>query len=888
MARFEFSGVPDLSPTGAPSGDYENITASPAAFGAQKARALQTLGQGVENVGEAGFNVLKFHNKIASDYEQTNTFQDVDKMLYGDPSKSTPGADGKPVPDLGFMGLTGRDAADRREDTIKAIEERRQQGRNNLSSPEAQLEYDNSTKRYVQNAYNQIGRHSETQYKSWAADSNETGANQARNDFVRNLDNPQGNEAAARYIQFREQQAQVKYGNDPQIMAGVKENARRDLLKAHVDAVAVHDAPGAMKILEKPANKDLAGDQFDNMYRGLEARANKQLGDRAGASALDKARTGTPSNFETPQGIPRVAPRLVSQAETGDPNLGPRALGNISRDAGGTKSYGFTGLNSGSGSLAQFVREYGAQFGLRGSLGSPGFDAQWHAASTEQTKEFRDAQLKFFADHDVATVRRDLRSVGIPENITGDPRVMTYFADRHVQMGNLALSQAGYAWDRANGDVPTFLRNMTAIDGRPENLQSNFRTAIATGVYGPAGHATRLRTRLNGALAAGSEEGEGGTDEVTPAAFVPGQTGQSPAAAAPAGESPPTQRVSVSQPTVAASIRPNAYQNLRDNPELRNNPEAFARAETVVHQQLQAEHLAEEQTTQTKKAANDDAAGDFTTELLNAQTSSKPDYIGMSNRIANDPRLDFKTKHELSQWVSDAAGGHAERTYGPGFWDIYKQIHAPAGDPGKITDPSQIYDKVRPGGPLTIAGADKAIAEIRGAKTPEGEAEAQMKKQFFEHVARPQITFTDEQLKIKDQKGDENFLKFLAAATTVYDKGKASGLTAAQLLDPESKDYVGRIIENFKAPAAERFADHLEDKGPGLFSRIGNAILAPFHVETPAAPAPFDPQSVKALPDLKAAYDKRQITAAQAREMAIARGWARAPQSAAPQVPTGP
>jgi hypothetical protein len=196
---------------------------------------------------------------------------------------------------------------------------------------------------------------------------------------------------------------------------------------------------------------------------------------------------------------------------------------------------------------------------------------------------------------------------------------------------------------------------------------------------------------------------------------------------------------------------------------------------------------------------------------------------------------------------------------------------------------SQLYGMVRPGGPLTVAGVDKLRTEIAGAKTPEGEAEAQMKKQFFEHVARPQITFTDPDLKLRDPKGDENFLKFMAQATALYDKGKASGLTAAQLLDPESKDYVGRIIENFKSPAAERFADRVEDK-PGIFSRLGSAIMAPFHVETLAAPAPFDSQSVKALPDLKAAYDKRQITAAQAREIAISRGWARAP-AAAPQVP---
>jgi hypothetical protein len=54
--------------------------------------------------------------------------------------------------------------------------------------------------------------------------------------------------------------------------------------------------------------------------------------------------------------------------------------------------------------------------------------------------------------------------------------------------------------------VPRFLRNMNKIDGTPQNLQANFHSAIASGVYSPAGHATRLDTRLNGALAATGDQ----------------------------------------------------------------------------------------------------------------------------------------------------------------------------------------------------------------------------------------------------------------------------------------------------------------------------------------------------------------------------------------------
>lgn len=202
-------------------------------------------------------------------------------------------------------------------------------------------------------------------------------------------------------------------------------------------------------------------------------------------------------------GGPMDATAVIAQAETGDPTLGPRALGNISPDKGGSRSYGFMGLNSGSGSAAAFQRQYGAQFGLTAEPGTPQFDAQWKAAAANKTDAFRSAQLQYFSSNVQPNVGASLVRRGIPAQTVADPRVQTYFADRAVQMDTLGLDGAKEAWANARGDVPAFLRNMNAIDARPENLASNFRSTLATGVYSERGHATRLATRLNGALAAG-------------------------------------------------------------------------------------------------------------------------------------------------------------------------------------------------------------------------------------------------------------------------------------------------------------------------------------------------------------------------------------------------
>jgi hypothetical protein len=74
MSRFEFEPVPTVAPTGAPGNDYQSIpAATPEAFGALKARAEQTLGQGVENASEAGLSVLTARQRLNNEITDNDT-----------------------------------------------------------------------------------------------------------------------------------------------------------------------------------------------------------------------------------------------------------------------------------------------------------------------------------------------------------------------------------------------------------------------------------------------------------------------------------------------------------------------------------------------------------------------------------------------------------------------------------------------------------------------------------------------------------------------------------------------------------------------------------------------------------------------------------------------
>jgi hypothetical protein len=207
-----------------------------------------------------------------------------------------------------------------------------------------------------------------------------------------------------------------------------------------------------------------------------------------------------------------------------------------------------------------------------------------------------------------------------------------------------------------------------------------------------------------------------------------------------------------------------------------------------------------------------------------------------------------------------------EATYGKDFYSLFQRVHAPADDPNRITDPAVLYEHVKPGGGLSLSGMEKLRSEMAGKKTPEGEAEAALKRQFFAN-AKSQISGSNEGLNIRDPKGDELFLKFQAQVFADYDKARKEGKSAATLLNPDSPDYIGKSIATFKRPMNQWFADTIAD--------------AP-----PAQPPAFDPAAVSTLDDLVNAHRSGQVTAQVARAIAVEKGWAKPrPVSTAPQVP---
>jgi hypothetical protein len=206
---------------------------------------------------------------------------------------------------------------------------------------------------------------------------------------------------------------------------------------------------------------------------------------------------------------------VSTQLETGkaDPLTG---IANISRDTANTRSYGNFGLNSqAGGSIFQFQKEFGEEFGLTARPGTPEFDAQWKAAATRDPQALRAAELDWYGRNVLAKVDERLQAVGVAAAVATDQRVLAYFADRSVQQGPNSITSRKHsarvreAWQDSGGDPVRFLKEMSRLDKKDTSLASDFRRALRTGVYSRRGNNTRVNGRESASLALGGGESEG-------------------------------------------------------------------------------------------------------------------------------------------------------------------------------------------------------------------------------------------------------------------------------------------------------------------------------------------------------------------------------------------
>lgn len=142
------------------------------------------------------------------------------------------------------------------------------------------------------------------------------------------------------------------------------------------------------------------------------------------------------------------------------------------------------------------------------------------------------------------------------------------------------------------------------------------------------------------------------------------------------------------------------------------------------------------------------------------------------------------------------------------FNELFARTHLADGNPGKIVNENDLNPYLI-SGRLSIEDLGKLRGEISGNKTTDGQSEEQLKKGLFE-VAKSTLTRSNPLIGIQDPIGDENLQRFSSWFIGEYQKQRAAGKSPAELLNPDSADYLGKRLSSYVRSPQEIMQDTLQ------------------------------------------------------------------------------
>lgn len=703
MPQVPYSPTLDVAPR--VGGDsYQNIQASPGAFGAGVGAATRELGQTGEFASGALAHVALSQqtmiNNVGAD-AAFNQFQDgTQKLLYGDPDDTS-----KP----GYYSLRGQAATDARPALLRQLDDMRTGIKGGLPNQVQQLAFDEASRRLNQYSVGGIGQHADREYNRFAIETQTAGidiaaravANGYNDDvfFEHNL--ADAGKAADAKSALSGANPDTPAGRD--IFAHNRMQAEQTLYRAR--AVAMGNADPA------------AGEAY--------VRANVEKFDAITAHTLL-------NEFKT--GADRAEVAAGANAVTGGVS-GPVAVPPGLADAiGKQEGKGVSVQGAVEGIMPATFRQYAR----------PGEDI---ANATDR-----------------AAVNQRILS-DLSARFSGDPAriAVGYFSGP----GNVAPAGSATPWIEDKQDA-------------------NGKTTSS--------YVADITMRM----------------------------GQAPAPASGAAPSPHQPLAYSAEQTMVENAWAEAQRRFPTRPDLQRQMVGVVYEHIQQTNVLQQKYEAEvaKQTRDSQEQAG---------QTVIKQLMTDPAHFDPAV-IRDNPALTYTQKESLwklaESHLAQGANNHDVNTYGAGFYAAFQKVHTAAADPDRISDPSQLWSHVGPGGDLTIAGVEKLTSEIQGARSVEGASEGQMKKSFFD-AAHVQISQHGIGLgNGRDPIGEQKFAQFQIAALTAYDEGRKAGLTPQQLLTEKSPAYIGGIIPQFTRTSAEKMRDYFEANNPDLPGAKATATMA--------------------------------------------------------------
>jgi hypothetical protein len=786
MARLPYDAFPDVDPSGAPGGDY--ISAEPLA-----GRARQQLGQSLEQAGQQTADVAiqqaQFYGKIASTdaYNKMQSFALT--QAFGDGTANNPG----------FLSLKGADAMRAYPGFQQQLNDTREQIRSGLQSREAQLEFDQDSRRLVAYYTEQAGRHYADQLDEYGVDTNTaTLANSVRSAGVNWNDDTAFDNAITGAVRATTRIGLIKgWGND--FLDDQLDTARSKVVESRVLGMSTHDPQAALAFLHGHESLVDAA-TYDDLSSKLQDKADRQAGLDFSTSFLSGRQATTAAAAATSF----ANPSQPIYRQTASDIAGGMSPGGLARTVQ-IESGGNAGASNPSGhvGLGQFDEATWARYG-QGDRTNPN-------ASIMAIQRYAAANSKYLAP------------------ILGRPPTDSELYLAHQQ------GPRGASLLLTNPDE--LASNLIG----PQAVIENGGTADMTA----AQFTSMVTHKFNGTVPLKTYSVSQATAQRIP--FVESTSGP-PLANAPATSTPQTSGSSQS------SVKADAYQAIEASD---LSPQAKQYAYDSVNRQLTAQQIADESNAAAIKLRSDHAAGTYMTQILTPGSN----LGGMAVQIAQDPNLEWQTKEALTsalQAHAESSASGATAAFGSGFWSAYQQVVAPAGDPSRIADASAILRRAGPGGDLTLAGAQRLITVMSQSARSVDDAAVNQTKAGLLAYAKSKVSFDTSGMPLapgeaprRDAEGEMLFnARFVPQFEAAFDQWVKAGKDPWQFL---TQDNVDKLAARLRSPREMALAK-LEAQNTGLDASQLSAPPAPAGVNEEGwklvmnAPAQYNGKS---LPDAK-------------------------------------
>jgi hypothetical protein len=218
--------LPTVEPIGAPGGDFMHVQASPEMFGGTIARALGTLGQGLENVANTGIDVARAQREMDDRTHGAELHTWFADQATGETEK--------------FLEMKGRAAPDALEAHKASLNGLFNQALSQAKDPYTKLLLQQETRRTMDYQYQIAARHAAQQGAVWRSTTAKLASESAGDEAV--LYATHGNLDAARQKLFasdqeRRNHAEQEGYSGPPLDEAVRQNRGRNVVRA-VESIA--------------------------------------------------------------------------------------------------------------------------------------------------------------------------------------------------------------------------------------------------------------------------------------------------------------------------------------------------------------------------------------------------------------------------------------------------------------------------------------------------------------------------------------------------------------------------------------------------------------------------------------------------------------------------